>query len=71
MLKPHFGFQGIEHGLDNKALAQHDLVGQGHQIVPHVAPDAGNEVCVFRAKSAADSGMKSATDSDLISALPI
>ena len=27
--------------------------------------------CVFRAKSAADSGMKSATDSDLISAIPI
>jgi hypothetical protein len=28
-------------------------------------------VCVFRAKSAADSGMKSASDSDLISAIPI
>jgi hypothetical protein len=27
--------------------------------------------CVFRGKSAADSGMKSATDSDLISATPI
>ena len=27
--------------------------------------------CVFRAKSAADSGMKSASDSDLISAIPI
>jgi transposase len=27
--------------------------------------------CVFRAKSAIDSGMKSATDSDLISAIPI
>jgi hypothetical protein len=27
--------------------------------------------CVFRAKSATDSGMKSATDSDLISAIPI
>src|SRR3954447_18357094 len=44
MLKPHFGFQGIEHGLDDEALAQHDLVGQGHQRVPHVAPDAGDEV---------------------------
>lgn len=44
MLKPHFGFQGIEHGLDDEAFAQHDLVGQGHQIVPHVAPDAGDEV---------------------------
>ena len=28
-------------------------------------------MCVFRAKSAANSGMKSATDSDLISAIPI
>jgi len=27
--------------------------------------------CVFRRKSATDSGMKSATDSDLISAIPI
>jgi hypothetical protein len=27
--------------------------------------------CVFRAKSATDSGMKSATDSDVISAIPI
>jgi hypothetical protein len=27
--------------------------------------------CVFRTKSAIDSGMKSATDSDLISAIPI
>ena len=27
--------------------------------------------CVFRGKSATDSGMKSATDSDLISAIPI
>jgi len=28
-------------------------------------------VCVSRGKSATDSGMKSATDSDLISAIPI
>ena len=28
-------------------------------------------LCVFRAKSAGDSGMKSATDSDVISAIPI
>jgi hypothetical protein len=27
--------------------------------------------CIFRGKSAGDSGMKSATDSDLISAIPI
>jgi hypothetical protein len=27
--------------------------------------------CVFRGKSATDSGMKSATDSDLISAIPM
>src|SRR3954469_14142323 len=44
MLKPHFGFQGIEHGLDDEALAQHDLVSQGHQVVPHVAADTSNEV---------------------------
>jgi len=30
-----------------------------------------DHVCVFRGKSATDSGMKSATDSDLISAIPI
>src|SRR4051794_18399022 len=29
------------------------------------------QACVFRTKSAIDSGMKSATDSDLISAIPI
>jgi hypothetical protein len=29
------------------------------------------DLCVFRRKSAADSDMKSATDSDLISAIPI
>ena len=33
------------------------------------APKIGE--CVFRGKSAIDSGMKSATDSDLISAIPI
>src|SRR5215212_2497962 len=48
MLKPHFGFQGIEHGLDEEAFAQHDLVGQGHQIIPHVASDAGDEVGGFK-----------------------
>jgi hypothetical protein len=31
----------------------------------------GTAACVFRRKSATDSGMKSATDSDLISAIPI
>src|ERR1700751_17068 len=44
MLKPHFGFQSVEYGLDGEALAQHDRVGQRHEIVPHVAPDAGDEV---------------------------
>ena len=33
--------------------------------------DPVNLACVFRAKSAIDSGMKSATDSDVISAIPI
>jgi hypothetical protein len=31
----------------------------------------GASVCVFRGKSATDSGMKPATDSDLIAAIPI
>ena len=30
-----------------------------------------DKACVFRGKSATDSGMKTATDSDLISAIPI
>src|SRR4051812_36864676 len=41
----------------------------------HIGVDADTgrilAACVFRAKSAGDSGMKSATDSDVISALPI
>src|SRR6188768_639183 len=44
MLKPHFGFQGIEHGLDEEAFAQHDLVSHGHQVVRHVSADTRNEV---------------------------
>src|SRR5215208_4698754 len=44
MLEAHLGFQDIEHGLDDEALAQQDLVGQGHEIVLHVAPNAGDEV---------------------------
>jgi hypothetical protein len=47
----------------------------GHWL-PSVANLAENlagsgQGCVFRAKSAGDSGMKSATDSDVISAIPI
>jgi hypothetical protein len=34
-------------------------------------PAVRRRACVFRAKSATDSGMKSATDSDLMSAIPI
>ena len=44
MLKTQFGFQGIEHGFDDEALAQHDLVSNGHKVVPHVPSDTGNEV---------------------------
>jgi hypothetical protein len=40
----------------------------GQQGVIAMGPGAA---CVFRGKSATDSGMKSATDSDLISAIPI
>src|SRR3954454_675846 len=41
MLQPHVALENIEHGLDDEALAQHELVGQRHEIV---APDAGDEV---------------------------
>jgi len=46
-------------------------------LLRHQQHAAGGEhqqrwsACVFRGKSATDSGMKSATDSDLISAIPI
>src|SRR3954469_21861465 len=36
MLKAHLRLEGIEHGLDDEAFAQHDLVSHGHQVVPHV-----------------------------------
>src|SRR6185312_4943181 len=44
MLKPHLALEDVEHGLDNEALAQHALVGQRHQMVLHIAPDAGDQV---------------------------
>ena len=44
VLQPHLSFQDIEHGLDDEALAQHELVGERHQVVAHVAPDAGDQV---------------------------
>src|SRR5215212_699229 len=44
MLKAHFRLEGIKDGFDNEALAQHDLVSHGHQVVPHVPADTGNEV---------------------------
>src|SRR3954467_14011730 len=44
MLKTHVALEDIEHGLDDEALAQHDLVTQQHQMVAHVAPDAGDQV---------------------------
>ena len=44
MLKPHLALEDIEHGLDDEALAPHELVGQRHQVVAHVAPDAGDQV---------------------------
>src|SRR6185437_415842 len=44
MLKPHLALEDVEHGLDNEALAQHALVGQRHQTVLHIAPDAGDQV---------------------------
>src|SRR3954470_13802941 len=44
MLKPHLALEDIEHGLDDEALTQHELVGQRHQMVAHVASDAGDEM---------------------------
>jgi hypothetical protein len=42
--------------------------------VPAISVQKGSarrSACIFRGKSAGDSGMKSATDSDMISAIPI
>ena len=44
MLKAHLRLEGIKDGFDDEALAQHDLVNQGHQVVPHVPADTSNEV---------------------------
>ena len=44
MLKAHLRLEGIKDGFDDEALAQHDLVGHGHKVVPHVAADTSNEV---------------------------
>jgi hypothetical protein len=58
MLKPHLGLEDIEHGLDDEALAPHELVGQRYQMIAHVAPDAGDQVQAalpeFAAQRAAD-----------------
>jgi hypothetical protein len=54
-----FGWQaGADQALRRRGLDD----GDGARAAP--------VFCVFRAKSAGDSGMKSATDSDLISAIP-
>src|SRR3954447_18725708 len=39
MLKAHLGLEGIKDGFDDEALAQHDLVSHGHQVVSHVPAD--------------------------------
>ena len=44
MLKAHLRLEGIKDGFDEEALAQHDLVSHGHQVVPHVPADTRNEV---------------------------
>jgi hypothetical protein len=44
MLKAHLRLEGIKDGFDDEALAQHDLVSQGHQLVPHVPADTSDEV---------------------------
>src|SRR3954452_18763976 len=44
MLKAHLRLEGIKDGFDDEALAQHDFVSHGHQVVPHVPADTSNEV---------------------------
>src|SRR5918998_5252443 len=44
MLKTHLRLEGIKDGFDDEALAQHDLVYQGHQVVSHVPADTSYEV---------------------------
>src|SRR3954463_6279210 len=44
MLKAHLRLEGIKDGFDDEALAQHDLVSQGHQVVSHVPADTSDEV---------------------------
>ena len=65
----------IDQGLRRFAVGQLDQRGddngqnQAHQS--ELNSHAGGRDCVFRGKSATDSEMKSATDSDLITAIPI
>ena len=44
MFEPHLRFQPVEQRFDYEALAQQQFVEQGHQIVLHVAADAGNQM---------------------------
>src|SRR4051794_3210908 len=44
MLKAHLRLEGIKDGFDDEALARHDLVSHGHQVVPHVPADTAAEV---------------------------
>src|SRR3954471_23841026 len=44
MFKAHLRLEGIKDGFDDEALAQHHLVSQRRQVVPHVAADTSNEV---------------------------
>ena len=58
---------------DKQILAQVSLAAHLLGWCLYLCPlfKTGPFTCVFRGKSATDSGMKSATDSDLISAIPI
>ena len=39
-----FGFEGVEQGLDDEALAEQDFVEPWHEIVLHGFADAGDEL---------------------------
>ena len=41
VLQPHLRLELVEQGLDDESLAQQELVQERHQVVAHVAADAG------------------------------
>ena len=44
MLKAQFEFEGVEHDFDHQALAEHDFVRQGHEILVYVSADTSDQL---------------------------